>query len=178
MHVIALDDPDPPIDDFNTQLGTPAVRLGAVEWKRPKLPARGELWGTSTGLIYWPFLVDLPNGSIVPWESPSPPEHHWSVLSLWRRTEMDHTPVAEEPSWRMFPTTSAELGESFLNAPGAAFLSREKLARIQCRGRYWTIHRTVGRAVRFATISASTAWKPAWQTFLRQDAWRHLAAGW
>lgn len=177
QQVVTLDDPDPALEELTERLGTSAVCLGEVRWERPKLPSRGELWGTSAGLIYWPYLVNLPNGSIVPWEPSPPQESSWSVFSLWHRTETRENPAATPADWNEFPTEAAECGTGFLNAPGAAFLARDQLARIQCRGRHWTIHRTTGRAVRFTAIAAATAWKPVWQSFLQQDAWRHLAPG-
>jgi hypothetical protein len=172
--VITLDDPDPSAEEMSQRLGTSVVRLGEVGWQRPRLPSRGELWGTTAGLIYWPMLESLPNGSIIPFERVAERNVSWSVFSLWHRHETPCKTVSIDHAWTPFPVAVEARGQRFLETPGAAFFPRENLVKIQCHGRVWTMFRTFGRTVRMAAFSTATEWKPAWQTFLQQDGWRHI----
>ncbi|HET6424805.1 MAG TPA: hypothetical protein VFG20_14040 [Planctomycetaceae bacterium] len=173
--VITLDEADPSADEMTARLGTTALRLGEVGWERPKLPPRGELWATSTGLCYWPLLSSQPNGSIVSFERVAARDHSWSVFSLWRASPPVREIAATEDASTPFPLSVETPSQGFLDVPGAAFFPRENLVKVVCRGRSWTLFRTIGRTVRFTAYSVATEWKPAWQTLLRQDAWRHLA---
>lgn len=171
---ITLDEPDPSAEALSARLSGPAERLGEVGWDRPRLPARGELWGTTAGLIYWPLLESLPNGSIVPFEHVTARDHAWSIFSLWHRPEEPQPSVTADHPWTPFPTTPEMRGHRFLETPGAAFFPRENLVKIQCHRKSWTLFRTLGRTVRMTAYSTATEWKPAWQTFLQQDGWRHI----
>ncbi|MDP1798777.1 MAG: hypothetical protein Q8K78_14885 [Planctomycetaceae bacterium] len=175
-HAIALDTPDPTIDELSQRLGTATMRLSPVGWDRPKLPSRGELWGTTTGLLYWPLLTPQPNGSIVSAEASSRSSMSWSLFSLWCRADGAHEMTGSE-EWMPLPDAGQSLGQSFLDAPGAAFIPRENVVKITCRGRYWTIHRTIGRALRFGVPSPSSQGTPTgWRSFFQQDAWRNISA--
>ncbi len=171
---IALDEPDPSAEELGQRLGTATQCLGDVIWERPKLPTHGEFWGTTAGLLYWPLLTHQPNGSIVPPEISSR-SNSWSLLSLWRRSDDAHLDRLPREEFAMLPTAGEPLGQSFLDTPGAAFLPREHLVKITCRGRTWHIHRTVGRALRFMVPVAVPSGKPAWRAFFQQDAWRNIS---
>ena len=174
-HLLSLDDPDPTAEELSQRLGTVVMRLGEVAWERDKLPTHGEVWGTTTGLIYWPLLSLLPNGSIVPTERVRVQEMSWSLMSLWKSRSSQIQTTQDEQQHVSFPADREEMGQSFLNTPGAAFFSRENLVKVQCRGRNWMLFRTPGRSVRMKCVSSPAEWKPAWHAFLQQDTWRQLS---
>ncbi len=173
--VIALDEPDPAADELGRLLGTVSARLANVVWERPKLPSHAELWGTTTGLLYWPLLIQQPNGSIVPPANMSRPASPWSLFSLWRPTNPARSVDTPLESWTPLPQTGTALGQSFLDAPGAAFFPRENVVKIACRSRSWTLHRTIGRALRLTVQPQVTPGAPSWKDFFQQDAWRSIA---
>lgn len=159
------------------RLGTVTMRLVHVAWDRQKLPSHGELWGTTTGLLYWPLLKQQPNGSIVPPDTlPSSASSSWSLFARWRA--MDVSPRVDTPgeTWTPLPEGGTSLGQCFLDAPGAAFFPREQVVKITCRHRTWSLHRTIGRPLRFTLPSQSVNEVPSWKAFFQQDSWRRIAA--
>lgn len=173
-HLLSLDEPDPAAEEMAERLGTVIVRLGEVAWDRPQLPTQGEIWGTTTGLIYWPLLSHWPNGSIVPFERRPIRDSSWSLLSLWKSPSTTPQNSLSIDSEISLPVDSNSLGESFLNVPGAAFFPRANLVKVQCRGQNWMLFRTSGRSVRMRCHSPPAEWKPVWHSFLQQDAWRQV----
>lgn len=172
--LLSLDDPDPTAMELSQRFGKVVMRLGEVAWEREKLPAHGEVWGTTTGLIYWPLLSHLPNGSIVPTERVPARETSWSLWPLWKSRTTGTPASSGDDHENAVLTDQTDLGQSFLSAPGAAFFPRENLVKVQCRGRNWMLFRTPGRSVRMKCFSPPAEWKPAWHAFLQQDTWRQL----
>ncbi len=173
--VIALDEPDPSAADLGELLGTVTTRLVRVAWDRPKLPSRGEVWGTTTGLLFWPTLVQQPNGAIVPLETGARAVSSWSFFTLWRRVETItamEDPVALKVE---SPSVGVALGQGFLDAPGAAFFPCERVVKITCRSRVWILHRTVGRSLRLMVQPTAAEGSPVWKAFFQQEAWRRIA---
>lgn len=173
-----LDEPDPPLTAVANRLGAVIGRLDAVDWLRKQLPVHGELWGTTTGLLFWPLLTKQPNGA---WCEPyhRSPHRHWTwqtFCSWWQTSAEPATPFIADAA-DLKGESGIRIAERFFDAPGAAFFPREHLIRITLRRRRWTISRTLGRTVRMAALSSPHESRTAWRRFVQDDPnWRTLAA--
>lgn len=176
QQVIELDELDPTVDELQQLLGTATIRLAPVTWDRPKLPPQGDLWGTTTGLLFWPRLVQQPNGSIVPAAAATRGISGWSLFSLWRPSSPSQPSADAESNCLPAADVDGSLGPSFLEAPGAAFFPRDRLVKVTCHRRSWSLHRTIGRPLRFVLPPSSPEEASSWRAFFQQDDWRGIAA--
>jgi hypothetical protein len=172
QQLVDLGEPDPLVTALDALFGQVAGRLATVRCERRQLPSLGALWGVGGGLLFLPELSQLPNGALAGPEEPT--ERFWPLPRLWplwgRKTPSTTSRVAnhsEPPS---------DLGERFLDSPGAVFVPRNHLIRAGLRGRTWTISRTVGRTQRFTILDSAEQARQAWRELLLRDpAWRPLA---
>lgn len=175
---VLLEEPDPQLEALETRLGGNPLRLALVRVERSRLPAVGTLLGTTTGLLFLPYLTQQPSGAVTgvgdaeprSWFRPT----GWTLWGLWQQSA--------EPAERITAAAPAgdvcgSLAEQFLNSPGAVFYPLESLIRVAIRGGTWTISRTVGRTVQLSVLQPADDWQAAWrQLSASSPSWRHVGA--
>ncbi len=172
-HSLDWDEPDPPAAEMGALVGPVLVRLAAVRWERRRLPQTGWLWGTTNGLLFWPFLERQASGA---WAETSlgNDRRGWSFFSRWRST-------AALPAWsESAPTgslqeTGAALGERYYDTPGAALFRRDDLISLQLRGNTLTLSRTIGRTLKLSLLTPREATLQHWPLLAQEaPAWQAL----
>ena len=153
--------PDPPEPQFALEFGEYVSRLGTVKLERRQLPDMGSLVGTSAGLLFVPFLTVLPDGGL------SAPERlsrgtSWSRWRWWGSTSASGPSFQALAQNRLEPA-APELVRAFLDSPGAIFVPRSHLLRLEVRGNGWSLARTLGPTLQLTFRSSPEEWKPAWR---------------
>ncbi len=172
--VVDITMPDPAAAEMARHFGAGLVRMGSVRLDRRNFPPLGSLIGTTGGLLYVPFLRTLPDGGLVAHEDGRSQRSLWN---WWRSTAgSGSSEVAFAlPVEQGLSATAAELVDAFLNAPGAIFLPRDHIHRLQLRGRMLMISRFRGSALHFSLRSRPEEWQLAWRQLARQEpAWQAL----
>ncbi len=168
--------PDPSATEFAFVFGELVARLATVRIERRKLPAWGSLVGTTTGLMFVPFLQSRSDGSLAA-------SHHqprcwdaWSLWRFWRRPAFPAGRLLAESGHASFQTVDGpDLVETYLNAPGSLFVPRDHLLRWHARGQRWSLARTRGSTLHLQLQSSPEEWRPAWRQLLAAaPAWQAI----
>jgi hypothetical protein len=166
--------PDPAAADLASQFGAGIVRIGIVRLDRRNFPPLGSLIGTTRGLMYVPFLHVLPDGGLAPHEDSRSQRNLWN---WWRSSPASGAAEVTFalPAGPELSATALELVDAFLNAPGAIFLPRDHIHRLQLRGRMLMISRFRGATLNFSLRSRPEDWQLAWRQLARQEPpWKAL----
>lgn len=172
-HPLDWDEADPDPAEMGERLGRVLVRLAGVRWERRRLPQTGWLWGTTTGLLFWPFLERQPSGA---WAETSfgNERRGWSLFPRWRST-------VALPAWsEAAPTgtlqeTGAALGERYFDTPGGALFLRDDLVGLQLRGKTLTLSRSIGRTLKLTLLTPRETTLQHWPLLTQADpAWLAL----
>ncbi len=145
-HTVNLREADPDAAALQALFGPALMVLGEMTINRPKLPAVGCLTAFTHGLLFLPDLRVLPSGGIVPLNAV---EEGPSRGKLWKFFSRHHTSgnsqtMEDRP---LLPVETAV--ERFFDSPGALFVRRDTIQRIQQRATTLRIERKPGRTVAF-----------------------------
>lgn len=176
QHPIDVTRPDPSVSEFATIFGEFVARIATVRMDRRKLPAWGSLVGTTTGVMFVPFLQPRVDGSLTASHHDSGRWDVWSVWRFWRRPAFPSGRMLAEKSHASLQTVDGvDLVETYLNAPGSLFVPRDQLLRWHTRGQRWSLARTRGGTLHFRIQSPPDEWRPAWRQLLSaSSAWQGI----
>jgi hypothetical protein len=139
-------DPDP--RELQSLVGIGLGVISDVSLKRPRLPGHGALWAHEGGLLFLPDLRELPTGGLVAVEPAAPPTAGGIRPGFWHLFSRRGPTVVDSPVTLVRPQLSADDAvERLLNSPGALFIPRNAIMRMQHRGTVLRVERKPGRTI-------------------------------
>lgn len=139
-------DPDPA--ELQALIGGGLCVISEVSLKRPRLPGYGVLSAHAGGLLFLPDLRELPTGGLVAVEPAARLTAGGVRAGFWNLFSRRMQTVAESPAAIVRPQlTAAAAAEQLLNRPGAVFIPRNAIVRVQQRGALLRVERKPGRTV-------------------------------
>lgn len=174
--VLDITRPDPTPAELAAIFGESIARLATVRLERRKLPSWGSLVGTTTGLLFVPFLqaradggLAAPNGGPRGWQN-------WTLWNFWRKPAFPAGRVLAELGHASLQASAGpDVVELFLDSPGSLFIPREQLLRLHVRGQRWSVARSRGSITQMQVLSPPDEWRPAWrQLTAATPAWQSI----
>jgi|GEM_PF-799695 len=145
---VNLQEPDPDDSALGELFGDALLVIAEVTLSRPKLPTSGLLAAYAGGLLFLPDVRTLPTGGLVAAPSVSAAgklrNGFWSLFAQRPATKSEEAAVTERPL-----LSTAVAATSFLETPGALFVRRESIRRLQLRGDVFRVERHPGRTLAF-----------------------------
>lgn len=146
---VNLHEADPDAAALAALIGAPLLVVAEVTISRPKLPAGGVLAAYAEGLLFLPDVRTLPTGGIAA-ITPGEPASATSLAGFWNLFAKRVRPAGVEHTQLDRPLLSTEaVVERFFDSPGALFICRKTIARIQQRGTVLRVERKPGRTAAF-----------------------------
>ena len=170
---VELEDPDPASDELQSVFGTPLFVLGEVSLNRAKLPSFGPLSAYTDGLLFLTDLRTLPRGGIV--AADHAPRNLHGLPGFWNRL-VRRQGVSPGNTERVRPCLPAATAvTSFFNSPGAMFIPRAAIVRIQHRGSLLRVERKPGRTVAWHIESSPSEMRDGLLRLKADPAWCRVA---
>ncbi|MBW3543955.1 MAG: hypothetical protein KY476_27210, partial [Planctomycetes bacterium] len=177
--------PDPDLATLGALIGPLVTPIGEVRVRRRMLPEYGMLYETGGGLFFVPHrsehltqMVEASGAGSLAWTLASVV---WAplmfLLPFVRSKELQESRIRVLRPQEIDSADGPGLPELLMENPGAFFIPRRSIRRLQRRGRRWIIGRAEATSVRLRAEGDRRTFHERMCGLLEADRWQMAAAG-
>lgn len=151
---IDMDAPDPDEHELLQRLGEPVADLGPIRIDRLGWPDFGHLLATSEGLMFLPQFSVRPNGALEPMTVDHPTSTARKIHrgSWWWPNRSRATSSGESAASDDTIAQEASTVQRLFDSPGALFVARSSIQKVQVNWTHIRIDRRPARSVTLRSV--------------------------